>query len=159
MSYSRIARPALNSFFVENLFLPPTGAPLRCQSNVTECQDKHRLKHYHFTIDLFSLLERSLPLRRLVRGIVKIIAKAKYIKSGETVLDRGIRFIIKEVRVRTNDGGIMFIDMEGVQHGVYHPDEYLGVGQELAQKYAATYDWQTVAEAYELANMPSKMIH
>ena len=92
-----------------------------------------------------------------MRGIVKIIAKAKYIKSGETVLDRGTRFIIKEVRVRTNDGGIMFIDMEGVQHGVYHPDEYLGVGQELGQKYA--YDWQKVAEAYQLANMPSNMIH
>jgi hypothetical protein len=90
---------------------------------------------------------------------VKIIEKAKYIKSGETVLDRGTRFIIKEVRVGTNDGGIVFIDMEGVGHGVYHPDEYLGVGEELARKYATTYDWQIVEELYQLANMPSEMIH
>ena len=54
------------------------------------------------------------------RSKVKIIEKAKNIKSGETVLDRGTRFIIKEVRVSTNDGGIVFIDMEGVGHGVYH---------------------------------------
>ena len=94
-----------------------------------------------------------------MRGTVKIIAKAKYIKSGETVLDRGTRFIIKEVRVRTNDGGIMFVDMDGVRHGVYHPDEYLGVGQDLGHKYAATYDWQIVEEAYLLAKMPSEMIH
>ena len=93
-----------------------------------------------------------------MRGIVKIIAKAKYIKSGETVLDRGTRFIIKEVRVRTNDGGIVFIDMEGVRHGVYHPDEYLGVREELGNKYAATCDWQ-IEEAYLLANLPSEMIH
>jgi hypothetical protein len=43
---------------------------------------------------------------------VKIIAKAKYIRSGETVLDRGTRFITKEVRVSTNDGGIVLIDTE-----------------------------------------------
>ena len=77
-----------------------------------------------------------------MRGKVKIIEKAKSIKSGETVLDRGTQFIIKEVRVCTADGGIVFIDMEGVGHGVYHPDEYLGVGEELSRKYAATYDWQ-----------------
>ena len=94
-----------------------------------------------------------------MRGIVKIIAKAKYIKAGETVLDRGTRFIIKEVRVRTNDGGIVFIDMEGVRHGAYHPDEYLGVGEELGHESAATYNWQIVEAAYLLANMPSQMIH
>jgi hypothetical protein len=90
---------------------------------------------------------------------VKIIAKAKYIRSGETVLDRGTRFITKEVRVSTNDGGIVLIDTEGVGHGAYHPDEYLGVGEELARKYAATYHWQTVEEIYQLANTPSEMIH
>jgi hypothetical protein len=90
---------------------------------------------------------------------VKIIEKAKYIKSGETVLDRGTRFIIKEVRVNADDGGIVFIDMEGAGHGVYHPDEYLGVGEGLAGKYAATYDWQIGEEIYRLANMPSEMIH
>jgi hypothetical protein len=102
----------------------------------------------------------SLPrVEEIVRSTVKIIEQAKYIKSGETVLDRGTRFIIKEVRVDTNDGKIVFIDMEGVGHGVYHPDEYLGVGEELARKYATTYDWPIVEEIYRLANMPSEMIH
>ena len=86
---------------------------------------------------------------------MKVIARAKHIKSGETVLDRGTRFIIKEIRVRTDDGGIMFIDMDGERHGVYHPDEYLGVGEELGHPY----DWQIVEEAYLLANMPSETIH
>jgi hypothetical protein len=79
----------------------------------------------------------------VVRNRMKIIEKAKYVKSGETVLDRGTRFIIKEVRVNPDDGGIVLIDMEGVGHGAYHPDEYLGVGEELARKYAATYHWLT----------------
>jgi hypothetical protein len=90
---------------------------------------------------------------------VKIIEQAKYIKSGETVVDRGTQFIIKEVRIDTNDGKIVFIDMEGVGHGVYHPDEYLGVGKELARKYAAAYGWQTAEDIYGLDNMASEMIH
>ena len=94
-----------------------------------------------------------------MRGRVNIIEKAKYIKSGEIVLDRGTQFIIKEVRVDTNDGKIVFIDMEGVGHGVYHPDEYLGVGEELARKYAATYGWQTPEDIYRLDNMLSEMTH
>jgi hypothetical protein len=58
---------------------------------------------------------------------VKIIEhKARDVKSGETVLDRGTRFIIKEVRVSAEHGPIALIDTEGVWHGVYHPDEYLG---------------------------------
>ena len=81
-------------------------------------------------------------------GTVKIIEQAKYIKSGETVLDRGARFIIKEVRVSTNDGGIVLIDTNGVGHGVYHPNEYLGVGEELARKCATTYDWPIVEGIY-----------
>ena len=57
-------------------------------------------------------------------GQMKIIQhKARDIKSGETVLDRSTRFIIKEVRVSAEHGRIAFIDMEGVWHGVYHPDE------------------------------------
>jgi hypothetical protein len=90
---------------------------------------------------------------------VKIIEKAKYIKSGETVLDRGTQFIIKEIRVSTDDGKIVFIDMEGVGHGVYHPDEYLGVGEELARNYAAICDRQIAEEIYRLDNMVSEMIH
>jgi hypothetical protein len=44
---------------------------------------------------------------------MKIIEhKARDVKSGETVLDRGTRFIIKEIRVSAEDGGIMFIDMD-----------------------------------------------
>jgi hypothetical protein len=110
---------------------------------------------------LFSHIHFVLPPRvdGIVRGTVKIIEQAKYIKSGETVLDRGTQFIIKEVRVDTNDDKIVFIDMEGVGHGVYHPDEYLGVGEELARKYAATYGWQIAEDIYRLDNMPSEMIH
>jgi hypothetical protein len=93
------------------------------------------------------------------RGTVKIFEQAKYIASGEIVLDRGTQFIIKEVRVDTNDSKIVFIDMEGVGHGVYHPDEYLGVGEELARKYAATYGWQIAEDIYRLDNMFSEMIH
>jgi hypothetical protein len=89
---------------------------------------------------------------------VKIIEQAKYIKSGETVVDRGTQFIIKEVRVDTNDGKIVFIDMKGVGHGVYHPDEYLGVGEEFARKYAATYGRQT-AEAIDRLDVLSETIH
>lgn len=94
-----------------------------------------------------------------VRDRVKIFEQAKYIKSGETVLDRGTQFMIKEVLVSTNDGKIVFIDMEGVGHGAYHPDEYLGVGEELARKYAATYDRQIGEEIYRMDNMLSVMIH
>jgi hypothetical protein len=58
---------------------------------------------------------------------VKIIEhKARDVKSGETVLDRSTRFIIKEVRVSAEHGPIALIDTEGVWHGVVHPDEYLG---------------------------------
>jgi hypothetical protein len=38
--------------------------------------------------------------------------KARDVKSGETVLDRGTRFIIKEVRVGGEDGGIVFVDVD-----------------------------------------------
>ena len=81
-----------------------------------------------------------------MRHRVTIFEQAKYIKRGETVLDRGTQFIIKEVRVSTNDGKIVFIDMEGAGHGAYHPDEYLGVGEELARKYAGTYGRQKAEE-------------
>ena len=111
---------------------------------------------------LFSHIHFVLPppeVEEIVRGTVKIIEQAKYIKSGETVVDRGTQFIIKEVHASTVDGGVVFIDMEGVGHGVYHPDEYLGVGEELARKYAATYGWQTAEDIYRLDNMLSEMIH
>ena len=90
---------------------------------------------------------------------MKIIEKAKHIKSGETVLDRGTRFTIKEVRVSANDDGIVFIDMEGAGHGVYHPDEYLGIGEDLARQYAKTYGWQIAEEFSLLPNMLSAVIH
>src|SRR4029450_2296294 len=93
----------------------------------------------------------SLPrMEEIVRSTVKIIEQAKNIKSGETVLDRGTGFIIRGGGVSTNDGGIVFIDTEGVGHGVYHPDEYLGVGEELARKYATTYDWPIIKENYAI---------
>jgi len=55
--------------------------------------------------------------------------KAKDIKPGETVFNRGQRFIVKEVRVDAEHGWIAFLDAEGFVHGWYHPDEYLGVGE------------------------------
>jgi len=85
------------------------------------------------------------------RDTMKIMEKAKYIKSGETVLDRGNRFTIKEVRINGDDGGIVFIDMEDAGHGIYHPDEYLGVGEDLARKYAATYGWQIAERVLPIA--------
>ena len=95
-----------------------------------------------------------------MRGTVKNFEQAKYIKSGETVLDRGTQFIIKEARVSTNDGKIVFIDMEGVGHGVYHPDEYLGVGEELARNYAHDLRLANIGRVLPiLLNMPSEKIH
>ena len=127
---------------------------IECRGTSRQAPVKRLLSRYI----LFSLPGVTTP-EGIVRKTVKIIEKAKYIKSGETVLDRGTQFIIKEVRVDTNDDKIVFIDMEGVGHGVYHPDEYLGVGEELARKYAATYGWQIAEDIYRLDNMPSEMIH
>ncbi len=53
--------------------------------------------------------------------------KAKDIVVGDTVFDRGRRFTVKEIRV-DRDGLIVFLDTEGVFHGPYAPEEYLGVG-------------------------------
>jgi hypothetical protein len=65
-----------------------------------------------------------------VRRRVKIIQhKVSEIKSGETVIDRSTWFIVKEVRVSAEHGLIAFIDIKGLWHGGYHPDEYLGVGE------------------------------
>ena len=72
--------------------------------------------------------------------------KARDIKSGETVLDRSSRFTIKEVRVGAEHGLIAFIDMEGVWHGVYHPDEYLGVGDYPLADLSVT-DFPTALQA------------
>ena len=94
-----------------------------------------------------------------MRDAVKIFEQAKHIKSGETVLDRGTQFIIKEVRVDTNGGKIVFIDLEGVGHGVYHPDEYLGVGEELARKYAAAYGRRIGDNVYGWDNILLETIH
>jgi hypothetical protein len=67
----------------------------------------------------------------MVRSIVKIpnYKKAKDIKPGEAVLDRGRNFIVKEVGLIAEYGWIRFLDTEDVWHGVYHPDEFLGVGE------------------------------
>jgi hypothetical protein len=85
--------------------------------------------------------------------------KAKDFKPGETVRDLGISFIVKEVRVNAEYGLVAFLDTAGISHGYYHPDEYFAAGEELARKYAATYNRQIEEEIYRLANMPSEMIH
>jgi hypothetical protein len=109
--------------------------------------------------NLFFLPVLKPAVEGIARSTMKIFEQAKYIKSGETVLDRGTQFIIKEVLVSTNDGKIVFIDMDGVGHGAYHPDEYLGVGEELARKYTATYGRQMAEEIYRWDNVLSEMTH
>jgi len=85
--------------------------------------------------------------------------KAKDFKPGETVRDLGISFIVREVRVNAEYGLVAFLDIAGSWHGYYHPNEYFAAGEELACKYAATYNRQIEEEIYRLANMPSEMIH
>jgi hypothetical protein len=81
---------------------------------------------------------------------VKIIQrKARDIKPGETVLDRSTRFIIKEVRVSAENGLIALIDMEGVWHGVYHPEEYLGVGDYPLAELSVTDFPEALQAAFE----------
>jgi hypothetical protein len=53
--------------------------------------------------------------------------KAKDIKPGDTVFNRGQKFVVKEVTVDERDGWILFLDTDGLWRGPYHPDEYLGV--------------------------------
>ena len=84
---------------------------------------------------------------------MEIIAhKAREIKSDETVLDRSTRFTIKEVRVSAEHGLIAFIDLDGVWHGAYHPDEYLGVADypradlsvtDFPEALQAAFEWVT----------------
>jgi hypothetical protein len=83
-------------------------------------------------------------------GRVKVIqCKARDIKSGNTVLDRSTRFIIKEVRVDADHNLIAFIDMEGVWHGVYHPDEYLGVADDPLAELSVTDFPEALQAAFE----------
>ena len=72
--------------------------------------------------------------------------KARDIKSGETVLDRNIRFTVKEVRLSAERSLIAFVDVEGVWHGVYHADEYLGVEDspivtDFPEALQAAFEW------------------
>jgi hypothetical protein len=90
---------------------------------------------------------------------MKRLAKARNIKSGETVLDRGRRFIIKEVCVSAEPGRLAFIDMQDVWHGNYHPDEYLAVGGGTPPANVRNLGLADSTRAYLLANMPSEMIH
>ena len=53
--------------------------------------------------------------------------KAKDSKPGDIVFNRGQKFVVKEVSVDEGFGWILFLDTEGLWHGPYHPDEYLGV--------------------------------
>ena len=53
--------------------------------------------------------------------------KAKDIKPGETVFNRGQKFVVKEVSVDERYGWILFLDTDGLWRGPYHPEEYLGV--------------------------------
>src|SRR4029450_12889346 len=92
-----------------------------------KCQDKHSLSDYLLPRLILVLLLGVVSREGDSEEQMEIIEhKARDIRSGETVIDRGTRFTIKEVRVSAEHGPIALIDMEGVWHGVYHPDEYLG---------------------------------
>ena len=53
--------------------------------------------------------------------------KAKDIKPGDIVFNRGQKFVVKEVSVDERFGWILFLDTEGLWRRPYHPEEYLGV--------------------------------
>lgn len=76
--------------------------------------------------------------------------KARDIKSGETVLDRNIRFTVKEVRLSAEHRLIAFVDVEGVWHGVYHADEYLGVEDSIVtdspEALQAAFEWLMISK-------------
>ena len=56
--------------------------------------------------------------------------KAKDITVGETVFNRGQKLYRQRGprRCGTSLDRRPFLDTEGIWHGWYHPDEYLGVG-------------------------------
>lgn len=87
------------------------------------------MRDYLFRTDFIFPSSAKPAVKDEVRNTMKKIEKARDIKSGETVFDRGTRFIIRDVCVSTEPGRLAFIDIEGVWHGNYHPDEYLGVGE------------------------------
>jgi hypothetical protein len=80
-----------------------------------------------------------------------IVHKARDIKPGEIVFDRSNRFTIKEVCVGAGPGLISFIDMDGIWHGVYHPDEYLSVGDYPLADRSVTDFQQALQVAFEWA--------
>jgi hypothetical protein len=101
-----------------------------------------------FIARLKSVLLLGVAVRRIYsEGQVKTnLHKAKDIKSGETVLDRSNRFTVKEVRFSAEHGLIAFVDVEGVWHGAYHADEYLGVEDypvvtDLPEALQAAFEW------------------
>jgi hypothetical protein len=59
------------------------------------------------------------------------LRRQRTLNQARQFFNRGTSFIVKEVRVDAEHGwiGIAFLDTEGVWHGLYHPDEYLGVGK------------------------------
>lgn len=52
--------------------------------------------------------------------------KAKDFTAGETVVDRGRRFIIERIVTIPATDQIAFVDTDGGWHGLYSPEEYLG---------------------------------
>jgi hypothetical protein len=53
--------------------------------------------------------------------------RIKNLKPGDTVLDRGRRFTIRRIIIHPVTGMIDIIDTEGIRHGPYHPDEFIGI--------------------------------
>jgi hypothetical protein len=51
----------------------------------------------------------------------------KNLKPGDTVLDRGRRFTVKQIIIHPDTGMYDLIDTNDVRHGPYHGDEYIGL--------------------------------
>jgi hypothetical protein len=54
-------------------------------------------------------------------------SKIKDLKPGDTVLDRGRRFTVKQIIIHPETGMYDLIDTDNVRHGPYHPDEIIGI--------------------------------
>jgi hypothetical protein len=54
-------------------------------------------------------------------------SQIKDLKPGDTVLDRGRRFTIKQIIIHPDTGMYDLIDTDNVRHGPFHPEEIIGL--------------------------------
>jgi len=75
----------------------------------------------------FSVVFQSDKLIPNRGGAPAMFKKAREIEVGDRVIDRGTRFTVEVIQILVAENRIAFFDTEGVRHGPYHLDEYLGV--------------------------------